>query len=738
MKKKLIVLAVLSCLSNSASADLFAWRIEPTGLKSMDTPVEIQNGQYLVDPNVVLLIGIDTAKLTTRNGLIDLAEIGEVLVDMKSNTLKIKTRADLLPTTSINMVNNSMFMEPSKPSGTFVNYDVRADRTSANANSLAGLFEANTFGLDDARFNLQTLLRTGQQIQRMAATVSKEDQQKGVTWSFGDGFSMAGAGVPPTRFVGFQYRKDFSLSPGFITSPTVNLSGTAASPSTIDVLIGNQIVRSQSIPAGPFSIQNIQPTLGSGGAYAVVTDVLGDQKVIGVSATGNPSLLREGLNDFAMQAGALRPSFDRAESVFVSGFYRRGITSTVTVEGNVETSQAGDTLPSVHHLGGNTSIASKLGNLSFGGRVGTGQTISAGYQNAWHGSWYSSLSANVVLSSRDYAQLGGGLVSPRVISVSASMQKDRLSFNGMLSESFNQRMANFSSSFSPSKADEITWSVGLTKLIGASDNTSIYLSASMPLDGRASAGAGRTHTSNVVVGNQTQSMDYQNRPKDGFGGAYKARIERGEEYNRAEGFADVRTYSADAGVAISSLHQSSNDQTALRGYARGALVFDGSDVLPTRYIDNGFATVDAGVTDARVLVNGTPTARTNKNGKAAVSGFPPFLKTAIRLQPSDLPDNYDDVTREISTFRKAGTSVKFSGHSMTMVQIPSVQKGVLKVEGQVYPVTDRGAFLELPEGQYIGTVNGKSVSFSIPSPSGEISVVVATFSKNDIKLSLYK
>lgn len=738
MKKKLIALAVLSCLCTSASAELSAWRVEPVGLTSADVGVDIVGGKYLVFPDDVLLFGVDTSKLSTTNGLIDLSDIGEVSVDQKSNTLKIKTRADLLPTTNINMVNNSMFKEPSKPTGTFVNYDVRADRTSANSNSLAGLIEANTFGPDDARFNLQTLLRTGQQIQRMSASISKEDQQKGVTWSFGDGFSMAGAGVPPTRFVGFQYRKDFSLTPGFITSPTVNLSGTAATPSTIDVLIGNQIVRTQSVPAGPFSIQNIQPSLGSGGAYAVVTDVLGDQKVIGVSATGNPNLFREGLDDFSLQGGALRPSFDRAESVFASGFYRRGITSTVTGEVNAESSQAGDTLQGVHHVGGNVAVATPFGNVSAGGRVGSGRTFSAGYQNAWHSSWYSSLSANLVLNSHDYAQLGGGLVSPRVVSVSGSMQKDRLSFSGMLSESFGQRMANFSSSFSPSRADEITWSAGVTKLFGYANSTSIYLSASIPLDGRVSAGMGRSHSSNVVVGNQTQSMDYQNRPKDGFGGAYKARFERGEAYNRAEGFADVRTYSADAGLAISSLHQSSNDQTALRGYVKGALVLDGSDVLPTRYIDNGYAMVDAGVTDARVLVNGTPTARTNKSGKAAVSGFPPFLKTSIRLQPSDLPDNYDDVTREISTFRKAGTSVKFSGHSMTMVKIPGVPRGLLKVEGQVYPITDRGAFLELPAGQYIGTVNGKPVSFSIPSPTGEVAVVDATFSKNDIKLGLYK
>jgi hypothetical protein len=114
---------------------------------------------------------------------------------------------------------------------------------------------------------------------------------------------------------------------------------------------------------------------------------------------------------------------------------------------------------------------------------------------------------------------------------------------------------------------------------------------------------------------------------------------------------------------------------------------------------------------------------------AVVSDFQPFMKTEIRLAPDSLPDNYDDVKVSISTYRRAGSTVVFRGHSQAMVSVPGHTSGVLTVSGQDYILTEQGAYVELPEGNYSGTVGQETFSFTIPKAGSEMATVTAQHSK---------
>ena len=733
MKLKLISLAVLSCLlaPASASAYLSALRIQADGFTPIDSLVEVDGSRYLVEPSDLTSMGFDTSRLNSVNGKFDLIQIGTIKLDEQNSTLLIDTRPDLLPRTQIDMRSSDIFMDPSKPEGTFLNYDLRAE--SGDNKSLAGLVEGNSF-IEEVRLNALAFIRTGEALQRLSLSASQEDAATATVWSVGDGYSMGGAGVAPVRFIGAQYRKDFSLQPGFITSPTLNLSSTAAAPSTVDVIVGNQVVRSQKVPAGPFDILNVQPTIGVGGVFAVVTDPFGLQSAVGVDVTGNPNLLAQDVVDFSVQGGAIRPTLSSTESPFVSGFYRKGINNNVTVEGNAELSQAGSTLPGVRHIGASIVGATPYGNLTASGRVGTGSTVTIGYQNAWKNDWDFVLSSSVTKNSDGYAQLGGGLVSPLSISVSGSFHVDRMTLTGMHSVSFDQRFTAASLVYSPARVDEITWSANLNHLSGSVSSTSMSINASIPLDRRYSL-PNRSHSASASAGSVSQSVDYLNRTNDTTGTSVRARLENGNSHKREEGSLDYRDYKFDAGMSVSAVQHPITNQTAAMAYIKGALVLDNRKVLPTRWIESGYAVVDTKIENAHILVNGSRESITNQDGKAVVSGFPPFLKTKIEVDSKDLPDHFDSASVEVSTYRKAGTSVVFRNQSMAMVQIPGQRSGVLTVNDIDYPVTDRGAYVELPPGEYLGMANGKKVSFTIDD-SNELQTV--TTSQINIKLGLYK
>ena len=114
-------------------------------------------------------------------------------------------------------------MAPEKPKGTFLNYDIRTNQTfgvGASAMQTTGLFEYNTF-FNGLRANYQAVARTSgtestPAFERMAAALSHENADTATTWTLGDNNSYAGNGVAPVRFTGYQYRKDFSLTPVFV------------------------------------------------------------------------------------------------------------------------------------------------------------------------------------------------------------------------------------------------------------------------------------------------------------------------------------------------------------------------------------------------------------------------------------------------------------------------------------------------------------------------------------------
>jgi outer membrane usher protein len=160
------------------------------------------------------------------------------------------------------------------------------------------------------------------------------------TLVLGDTVGDGGAWSRPARYAGIRWARDFSLRPGFISMPMPNMTGSAALPSTIDVLINNQRRSTEQVNPGPFDLTNVPVTNGAGEINLIVRDLLGRESIISQSYYSSPRLLAKGLSDFSVEAGFLRENYGIQSNDYGNGFIagtrRYGLTSALTGETHLE------------------------------------------------------------------------------------------------------------------------------------------------------------------------------------------------------------------------------------------------------------------------------------------------------------------------------------------------------------------------------------------------------------------
>jgi outer membrane usher protein len=719
-----IVWGLLMQATNAYAAEKQAWLVESVGFSQAHTAdliLQVGNGKYWASAKDMEGLGFDLTKLATVNGLIDLSSGGDIDVDELNQKITVKVKTELLPENNLDMRSGLESMIPGRPaSGAFVNYDIRANRDVRT--DLTGMFDASTFVTDNVRANVQTLVRGGSigrlhRTERVSASLIKNDPVSAVTWVAGDAYSAGGQGINPVSFTGFQAKRNFGLQTGFVSQPTYDLRGNAAAPSALDVYIDNRKVMSSYVPAGPFSLKNLVGLEGSSNARIVTRDAFGHEQVLTETLLGGPELLKNGLTSFAVQSGVMRPSNSETDGTFISGYYRHGFTNYLTAEVNAEKSFDGRTLTDVEHIGGAIAVSTPLGNFGWAGRQGTGTMSTISYQGAIRKTtWSANINASKTTATADYTILGthdGHVQSRRAIQ--AALQMDNgfgLSMlnvttgadsNSGVTLNYRQRRAY---------ATNYSLTYNRTKSLFGSDS-SVFLAASIPLN---FGNSNRTRMLNSRVGEDfggkiTQSSEYYDAPSGLFGTSFKLREEGPQNALRYDTEATHRTPHMEMGVASSSTALS----TGYRAHMRGAIVAHEGKLGAMRYVDGGYAVVDAGAPNIKVKVNGQYEGDTNSDGIAYVPVLMPYTRTGISLDPETVPANYDNNTEYLATHIGGGALAVFRGIVASMVSIPGITDGNVVVDDVMYPITDRGVFVELPEGKYTGkTDKGRVVKFEIP------------------------
>lgn len=513
---------------------------------------------------------------------------------------------------------------------------------------------------------------------RLETTFNRDFPDSNMSLRLGDSTTRTGSWGRQVYFGGVQLARNFTLQPGFITQPIPTLAGSATAPSTVDLYINDSLRQTSQVPSGPFTIDNFPLVTGSGQARLVVRDLLGRETVLVQDFFTHSNLLRKGLSDWSVEAGAVRnnlgiESADYGER-FGSGLMRYGVNDGLTLESRAEGS--GRTVNG--GLGFTAALpAQVLGQVALSGSKddfnGTGSSWIVG---AEHVSLKHGFTARAEGATADYRRIGQVDVNPsyrRQSLVSYTYFMDKFGYVGLAyartdtwTTSFP--ITSYTANYTLPIAQRNSLTFMATHVTAPTPANAIGVNVVIPLDNRTTV-AGSTTTRSGGGGTDGYVSASQTLTAES-GPAWRALAGRRAGQNYGEG---GLYYQGSHGLVTLDASGSDIQQTARAGAVGGLVVADGR-AFASRRVQDSFAVVEVpGYSDVGVGYQSTIISKTDSSGAALVPGLLPYRQNSIRLNPNELP-----ISAEIDTIE--------------MVAVPPARSGVLVK----FPVrSGRGALISI-------------------------------------------
>jgi outer membrane usher protein len=601
-------------------------------------------------------------------------------------------------------------LPPSEAARTaFVNYDLNIQH--AGGTTLGeGFFE---LGASDARGLIENTFTlgnnpSGHDLVRLD-TFAIHDDPTGLTrLTIGDTLTHIASWEQPVRFGGIKWGTDFSLQPGFLSFPTPTFGGQAQLPSNVQLYVNNVLNYQGQVQQGPFTLNRLPVVSGAGDVSVVVKDALGVERRIVSSYYVSTNLLRRGLSDFSVEAGAERQRYGRQSfdygPAFIAGSYRYGVSSALTVEARGEVSARTQDMG-----GGVAAVLGRVGEVGVAGSVSS-SGLGSGYLYRLYAARISphwSLSASYQHSSPNYLQLGldrdtqrpretlqisGGANDRQLGSLSANISYLRLS------DGQRARVTSVTYGRQVRKLGYLNAFVLRSKADSAHADTTAGVSLSMAWGSRGSAFV-------QADGDNRRAEIQLNRPDD-KGWGYRLVAGQGRN-DQQQAELDYRGRVIDLTANIDRF----DGQTGERLLASGSVLLNGSSVLFSRRLDSSFAIVKVGAGEkgVRVYQENRLVGLTNGAGVMVVTNLRPYEANRLSVAPDDLSlesmisnDNLVVVPRYL-----AGVKANFqvtNGHAGTvLVRLPNgdplepgttVTAGVSAGAGTFYTGFDGEIFID--------------------------------------------
>ncbi|MBD2653746.1 fimbrial biogenesis outer membrane usher protein [Synechocystis sp. FACHB-383] len=192
----------------------------------------------------------------------------------------------------------------------------------------------------------------------------KDDPDNAIRYVLGDLFSTARSYQSFVPMVGFAMFRNFSLQPYLTTRPTGQFEFLLESPARVEIFVNGLLRQTLQLPAGPQDIRNFGLNTGLNNVTVKITDSAGRVEELSFSAPLATDLLEVGLNQFGLGVGVPAyttngvRNYDTSRPI-IGGFYRQGITSTLTLGGYLQA--AG----SQQVIGMEGTLATSVGNFGW-------------------------------------------------------------------------------------------------------------------------------------------------------------------------------------------------------------------------------------------------------------------------------------------------------------------------------------------------------------------------------------
>lgn len=553
----------------------------------------------------------------------------------------------------------------------------------------------------------------------------------------GDTVGVSGGWSRPARYAGVRWGRDFSMRPGFVTTPQLSLAGQATLPSTVDVLIDNARRFSQPVQPGPFDLTHVPLTSGAGEVNLVVRDLLGRQTVIAQSYYLSPDLLAPGLSDFSFEAGWLRRGYGRDISYdpdpFGSITWREGLSPQLTGEVRLEVQPdrqaAGVDLSGLlgHWAAARLALAAST-RKRLDGQTENGQLLQLGLQRSTRG---GGVSLQYEYATQGFAPFGEITTSSSGVDRTVGHRARETLFLGAGGALAGRVHGGLNYVQRQRWSGEVVKALGGSLSWRASPKTRLQLSLDRRLDGerdwraalsvQLSLGKGitaSTHLERSAAGEigVTQAARSAIPAGPGLGWNVEAshlqglRTRAGVQYNTStsEWTAEASTWQP--------------GEWATRVGTRGSVGWLAGMPFASRPVgQNSFAVISVdGIPDVPVKRSHQVVARTNDQGKAFVAGLLPWQANQIEIDPVDLP-----LDVEVDAFAKSVTPYPRSGALVTFDVRRSRQALLTLVQPNGDPVPTGARVRLLPDGpEFVAGRRGKVWLNDLPETyrSGRVQV----------------
>lgn len=322
---------------------------------------------------------------------------------------------------------NLQTQQPTTVTSGFLGYDLIESVAKSASGQLGGFFEAG-FSESAGRFDATNDLdSTG--FHRGLYAFTFDNDQSMSTVVLGD--SLADTSNPLSSNVvigGLTVSRNFSLQPDFIRYPTAGFSGTALSPAQADIYVNGGLYRTVQLQPGPFQLQDLNLPVGMNVTQIVLHDAFGNVTQFGAAPFYSAqTVLAKGVTSYNYQLGFVRLNPFGSDDVYgplaTVGFYRLGVTSSVTAGGAFEAS------PGIVDGGPSFSARTGFGQFDVAASLSDTRGVTGNAEDAAYSYINGRISAQatLLLQTSDYATIALPITSDRATVATAESFEYRFS-----------------------------------------------------------------------------------------------------------------------------------------------------------------------------------------------------------------------------------------------------------------------------------------------------------------------
>jgi outer membrane usher protein len=662
--------------------------------------------------------------------------------DDRALTLRLTVRPDLLGSTRLEVETSTPAdLVYSHDSSAFVNYSLNW----RGGNEL-DLFTESGLSLDRMFLASTLSVASGRTPQRGLTSLTIDDQQELRRWVIGDTFASSGPLGGLVLVGGISVFREFAVQPYFIRYPGLSMTGTATTPSTVELYVNDRLVRREEVAPGQFELTNVPLTNGNNDARLIVKDAFGNVREISESHYLTTTTLARGLHDYHYSFGFHRRgggtvSWGYGAPMFL-GRHRTGLTDRLTAGGRLEVGRG--------LLNGGPIINTRLPFAELEAAVGMSRN---------DGRWGSTTWLSITQTARRMSW--GITVQPSTakyatVSMIPGGDRTRFETSGFASGQLAGRMSvTVQHSRATTYAGRLQHRSTLLTSARLTRNVDLIASGARSLQdnrrGRqvfvgVTVSMGRNGTATVAhdrVDNNTWAVAEVHRPVPvGKGYGYRLRTQSGDR----RFLTGVVEYQGDHG-RYEMRHEAIGVQKRTSVSVSGGLVAAGGTFFASRSIQSSFALVRVpGVEGVRTYANHQEVGRTNRKGDLIVPDLLSYYGNLVNIADEDIPLNYEigRVQTTIAPPHRGGALVTFpvkrlqSTKGIVLIEtagekvvpvVPAYGKLTVTVGGKpmVSPIGATGEFYfeNIPSGRHAAVIEHGTIAceFELEIPKSEAPVI---------------